>query len=122
MLMYAMSSILLALVFYSISVWSEKIQRSLKKWHLFVFWIGLAFDITGTILMAILANGRFILSFHTLTGLIGIILMFIHAIWATKVLLKDNSEERNNFHKFSILVWFLWLIPFVSGAMLGMAS
>lgn len=120
--MYAVSFVLLAFIFYSISVWGEKIQRNLKKWHLIIFWLGLTFDIIGTILMTILANGRFILSFHTITGLVGILLMCIHAIWATMVLVRNNSEERNNFHKFSILVWFLWLVPFISGAILGMQT
>ncbi|MBE0674919.1 MAG: TIGR03987 family protein, partial [Bacteroidales bacterium] len=37
--------ITLALVFYSIGVWSERFSRYLKKWHVVSFWTGLLFDI-----------------------------------------------------------------------------
>ena len=36
MLVYAILSITSALIFYSIGVWSEKIQGQLKKWHLVI--------------------------------------------------------------------------------------
>jgi uncharacterized repeat protein (TIGR03987 family) len=121
MLVYAIVSITLALVFYSVGVWSEKIQGNLKKWHLFIFWIGFVFDTVGTTLMSKIAKDGFVLNFHGITGLAAIILMFIHAVWATKVLIKNDPAERSNFHKFSILVWIIWLIPFVSGAIFGMA-
>jgi uncharacterized repeat protein (TIGR03987 family) len=121
MLIYAIISITLALVFYTIGVWSEKVQGDLKKWHVFIFWIGFAFDTIGTTLMGKIAKDGFTFNFHGVTGLVAIILMLIHAIWATKVLVKNNSSERSNFHKFSIFVWLIWLIPFVSGAIFGMS-
>ena len=122
MLIYAIVTITLALVFYSIGVWSEKIQGNLKKWHLITFWIGFAFDTTGTTLMSKIENDGFKLNFHGITGLLAIVLMLIHAVWATIVLIRNNETERNNFHKFSIVVWVIWLIPFVSGAVFGMAG
>ncbi|MDY0235388.1 MAG: HsmA family protein [Gudongella sp.] len=120
MLIYAIVFISLALVFYTIGVWSEKIQGNLKKWHLFMFWSGLTFDTLGTVLMSKIANEGFIFNFHGITGIIAIALMLFNAIWATKVFIKNNPSERNKFHKFSILVWFIWLIPYVSGAIFGM--
>ena len=36
--------ITLALVFYSLGVWSERIARYLKGWHVASFWIGFIFD------------------------------------------------------------------------------
>ena len=41
----------LALVFYSIGVWSERIQGKLKPWHLVFFYLGLVCDTWGTGLM-----------------------------------------------------------------------
>jgi uncharacterized repeat protein (TIGR03987 family) len=41
----------LALVFYSIGVWSERISTQLKTWHLVFFWLGLICDTWGTGLM-----------------------------------------------------------------------
>jgi len=122
MLVLAVLSITSALVFYSIGVWSEKIQGNLKRWHLCMFWVGFIFDTIGTTLMTKLANDGFNFNFHGIIGIAAIILMFIHAVWATKVLVKNNSLERSNFHKLSIIVWLIWLVPFVSGAIFGMAN
>ncbi len=122
MLLYAIIAINLALVFYSIGVWSEKFQGVLKNWHVVIFWIGFAFDTIGTSLMGRLAENGFRLNFHGVTGLLAIVLMLIHVIWATTVLIRNNKDARANFHKFSIVVWLIWLIPFISGAVLGMAG
>jgi uncharacterized repeat protein (TIGR03987 family) len=118
------SSILitLALIFYSLGVWSERIARYLKPWHVLVFWIGFLFDISGTYAMHLLAKGPFdITESHTLTGQIALWLMLIHAIWATRVVIKNNEKLRTDFHKFSIVVWLIWLVPYFGGAYLGMS-
>jgi uncharacterized repeat protein (TIGR03987 family) len=120
MLVYAIVSISLALLFYTVGVWSEKLQGTLKKWHLCLFWIGFVFDTLGTTLMGRLANDVLKLNFHSVTGVTAIVLMLIHAVWATIVLKNNNEKQKNSFHKFSILVWILWLIPFVSGMVFGM--
>lgn len=121
MLLYAVISITLALVFYTIGVWSEQVQRVLKGWHVWMFWIGFAFDTTGTTLMSRLAKDIRALNFHSVTGLIAILLMLIHAIWATVVLIRNREEEKNRFHHFSVIVWIIWLIPYLSGAVYGMS-
>ena len=41
----------LALILYSIGVWSERFAGILKGWHLVFFWGGLGFDTTGTGIM-----------------------------------------------------------------------
>jgi uncharacterized repeat protein (TIGR03987 family) len=122
MILYAIISITTALVFYTIGVWSEKKQGELKKWHLALFYLGLTFDTLGTTLMSKIANEGFKLNFHGITGLLAIILMLFHAVWATVVLIKNNEKAKIGFHKFSIIVWLIWLIPFISGAIFGMAK
>ena len=112
--------ITLALVFYSIGVWSERIAGQLKPWHLAFFWLGLIFDTWGTGMMMEMAGG---LSFdlHGTTGLVAIVLMLIHAVWATIVLVRKDEVMINNFHKFSVFVWFIWLIPYFSPMFFAMA-
>ncbi|MGB3367900.1 MAG: HsmA family protein [Acidaminobacteraceae bacterium] len=109
-----------ALIFYTIGVWAEKIQGQLKKWHIVVFFIGLFFDTTGTLAMERIARANQVaelgFNIHGLTGLLAILLMLVHAIWATIVIKKDDTKLKANFHKFSMLVWLIWLIPFMSGA------
>jgi uncharacterized repeat protein (TIGR03987 family) len=120
MLIYAIIFINLALVFYTIGVWSEKIQKKLKGWHLVIFWLGLVFDTLGTSFMAGIARNGFKLDFHGITGILAIVLMLIHVIWATWVMISKNKEMQLKFHKLSFIVWILWLIPFASGAIFSM--
>jgi len=113
--------ITLALIFYSLGVWSERIAKYLKPWHVVAFWIGFTFDVSGTYAMHLIAKGPFdILEPHTLTGQIALWLMLLHAIWATRVILKQDEVMKNKFHKFSIVVWLIWLIPYFGGMFLGM--
>lgn len=70
--------------------------------------------------MSRLANDVFTVSFHSVTGLIAIILMAVHAVWATITLVKGSEASKQNFHKFSIAVWAIWLIPYLSGMIYGM--
>lgn len=104
----------LALVFYSVGVWSERIAGRLKGWHLVFFWSGLVFDTTGTGIMFDMA-GRMGTDIHSVTGLAAIILMLVHAVWASAVLVLKNEKAVNNFHHFSIVVWAIWLIPYFTG-------
>ena len=108
-----------ALIFYSIGVWAEKLSGRLKGWHLAFFWSGLVCDTIGTGIMIDMAGG---LGFdiHGLTGVTAILLMIIHAIWATAVLVRKDEKAITNFHKFSIVVWLIWLVPYFNGFFAGM--
>ena len=79
-----------ALVFYSVGVWSERIQGRLRPWHLGFFYLGLACDTVGTGMMFDFAGG---LTFdvHGISGLIAIVLMAVHAVWATIVLVRRDE-------------------------------
>lgn len=115
------SLITLALVFYSVGVWSERIARDLQAKHVAAFWIGLTFDVSGTLAMHQLAEGSFDLRDpHTLTGQIALWLMFAHAVWATRVQRGGSAEARRGFHRYSLVVWSFWLIPYFGGMVLGM--
>lgn len=104
----------LALVFYSIGVWSERLAGRLKGWHLVFFWAGLTFDSTGTGIMFEIAGGIGS-GIHSVSGIAAILLMVIHAVWATIVLLHKDEKAITGFHRFSVFVWVIWLIPYLSG-------
>ena len=118
---FATIIITFALVFYSIGVWSERIAGRLKNWHLIFFILGLICDTWGTGLMLEYAGGLSA-DLHGITGVIAILLMFIHAGWAALVLWKRDENAILNFHKFSVVVWFIWLIPYFSPMIFGMAG
>jgi uncharacterized repeat protein (TIGR03987 family) len=111
----------LALVFYSIGVWSERIQGVLKWWHLAFFGLGLICDTWGTGLMFDMAGGM-TFDIHGLTGLLAIVLMLVHALWALIVLLRKDERSLKSFHRFSVFVWLIWLIPYLSPMFFGMGN
>ena len=112
MLLPAIILITSALVFYSIGVWSEHIQRVLKWWHAGFFALGLLCDATGTFLMSrIAASGEVEAS-----GVGALLLMVIHLVWAIIVLVRNSEAQKKRFHRFSLLVWGIWLIPYLTGA------
>jgi uncharacterized repeat protein (TIGR03987 family) len=113
--------ITLALVFYSMGVWSERFSRYLKGWHVAAFWTGFVFDVSGTWAMGRLSEDPFnLLDLHMLTGQIALWLMLIHAIWATYVVRKGSEDSRKRFHRYSLIVWLIWLIPYIGGMIMGM--
>jgi uncharacterized repeat protein (TIGR03987 family) len=111
--LFGMIIISLAFVCYSIGVWSERFSARLKVWHVVFFWFGIIFDTWGTGMMFELAGGL-TYDIHGLTGLLAIVLMLIHAVWATAVLLKKDENLIASFHRFSVTVWVIWLIPYLS--------
>lgn len=124
-LIMAIITITLALVFYTIGVFSERRAHTLKKQHVFIFWLGLVFDTTGTTIMSFITkegggaqNG---MGLHGITGALAIVLMLFHALWATLVLVKKDKKKQESFHKFSIFVWLVWLLPYILGMVIGMS-
>lgn len=112
-----------ALFFYSTGVWSERFSRYLKRWHVAAFWTGFMFDVSGTLAMSRLSEHPFnILDIHTLTGQVALWLMFIHAIWATYVVRRGSEYSRKRFHRYSLIVWMIWLIPYFGGMIMGMTK
>lgn len=111
-----------ALVFYTIGVWAERIQKGLRAWHVCFFLAGLMADTVGTGLMEHIAKLTGIHDeLHTVTGMIAIILMFIHATWAVWTYAKGTPTAKAHFNRFSIVVWIIWLIPYFVGLYIGMA-
>ncbi len=127
-LILAIVTITLALVFYTIGVWSERRANTLKRWHLLCFWAGLVFDTTGTTTMGLIARSGTeqvapaTLLIHGVTGGLAIGLMVLHAIWATVVLVRGSEKSKAGFHKFSVVVWSIWLIPYFVGMLFGVTS
>jgi uncharacterized repeat protein (TIGR03987 family) len=120
----ALASVLitLALVFYSLGVWAEHLARYLKGWHVVAFWMGFFFDTSGTVAMELIHPGFDWASFHTITGQIALWLMLGHAIWATAVVRRGSDRARRRFHSLSLVVWGIWLVPYIGGMFLGMAN
>ena len=123
-LIFAIITITSALVFYTTGVFSERKDGVLKAKHLYLFALGLIFDITGTTTMSFIAREKHStgIGLHKVTGVIAILLMAFHLIWGIYVYKKGLEKAKENFHKFSIVVWAIWLIPYIAGMFLGMSN
>jgi uncharacterized repeat protein (TIGR03987 family) len=122
-MLFVVSTVLvtLALILYSVGVWSERLARYLKMWHVIAFWTGFFFDASGTVAMHLMARGPFDLrQAHTLTGQIALWLMLVHALWATRVARKGSDDARKGFHRYSVVIWLIWLVPYFGGMVLAM--
>lgn len=110
-----------ALICYSIGVWGERLQKLLKGWHVLFFLFGFIFDITGTSLMTHIAivTGKHN-EVHAITGIIAVVLMFIHVLWALWTYFKGSEKAKEHFNRFSIVVWCVWLIPYFVGMYIAM--
>ncbi|WP_340111825.1 HsmA family protein [Maribellus mangrovi] len=121
MLLFSTVTITLALVFYTLGVWAERLSSYLKSWHVLTFWIGFTFDVTGTLAMHFISKHPFsLLDSHTLSGQLALWLMLAHAIWATHVVRRNKVQLRKKFHRYSLMVWLIWLIPYIGGMLIGM--
>ena len=112
--------IALALVFYTIGVFGEKKKGELTLFHTVLFWLGFVCDTVGTNIMSNIAGGGFSFNIHSITGLLALLLMGLHAIWATIIIIKKDNKAKRIFHKFSIFVWIIWLVPYILGIFIGM--
>lgn len=119
MLIIAIGFIFGACILYTIGVWSERLRKRLEKWHVAIFWAGFTCDTIGTAAMGVMAGSMIQLNFHGLTGLLAILLMLFHAIWATTVIVRKDQQMILRFHTYSFIVWIIWLIPMITGMILG---
>ncbi len=111
----------LAFVFYTTGVFAERVSRDLKPWHVAAFWAGLACDASATEMMRrMIAAGQKTAAIHTVTGAAAFGLMALHAIWATWTLTRGSEAERKGFHRYSVVVWAVWLVPYLGGMIAGM--
>ncbi|RJF71167.1 TIGR03987 family protein [Deinococcus cavernae] len=120
-LLVAIIAMTTALISYSIGVWGEKRAGTIRPLHLAAFWFGLICDTTGTETMRRIAleSGGGGLNLHSALGALALLLMAVHAVWATLTYFKNNVQAMQTFHRFSLSVWSLWLVPFVSGLILA---
>ena len=122
MLGFATIAITGALVFYTIGVFAERQSGTLKLSHIVLFYLGLTCDTTGTACMSFIAQNGSQNPVHAMTGALAIILMIVHAVWATIVYSKKNPATLARFHRLSIGVWLVWLVPYICGMLMGIPA
>ena len=114
-LVFASVAISLALFFYTWGVFGERRGGTLSLKYVLLFWIGLACDTTGTLTMSNIG-------IHAITGVVAIVLMLVHALWATFTYKRGSQQARRRFHTFSTVVWLAWLVPYIIGMLVGIPA
>lgn len=124
MLIAAIVLITGALGLYTAGVWSEHRAGTLGWTHVVLFALGFALDSAGTVAMSVIARGSdaaasgasgLLTQVMAVTGAIALALMAAHLAWALVVLWRDRPTERLLFHRLSLAVWGVWLLPYVTG-------
>lgn len=110
---FAIIFIALALILYTIAIWSEQYIKSLKKWMVFVFMLGLSCDIAGTTIMGFHSQ-KIACNTHSLCGFTALFIMVIHLYWAI-MSFKNKGEMEKTFHRFSPYAWLVWIFTFSTG-------
>ncbi|KKU04870.1 MAG: hypothetical protein UX07_C0025G0011 [Parcubacteria group bacterium GW2011_GWA2_45_30] len=104
----------IALLLYSLSIWSHKMTGKMHFWMLCIFGAGLAADILGTTLLCVINTARWQFTTHTISGFAALIIMALHFVWALRAV-KIGGKFESYFNRYSVSAWFLWLFAFVSG-------
>lgn len=123
-LVFSTAAITLALAFYTWGVFGERHRGTLDLKHVLLFWAGFACDTTGTLTMSAIASQSAStgISIHAVTGMAAIVLMLVHAVWATVAFRRGSRTALKRFHKFSTVVWLVWLVPYVIGLLVGIPA
>ena len=110
--------------FYTWGVFGERRHGSLSLRYVLLFWAGLACDTAGTLTMSAIAGQSAATGFgiHTLTGMAAIILMLVHALWATITYRRGSLQAQRRFHTFNTIVWLAWLVPYIIGMLMGIPA
>lgn len=119
LLIIAIVSMMLAVTAYTVAVFMERKAGIIEKKHLYIFGTGLFFDTFGTTSMSLISES-FKMDIHGITGLLALVLMMLHVVFAIFVYFKGSENAKKSFHKYSLTIWMIWLIPFVTGLILNM--
>ena len=108
------SLFVIALILYSIVIWTHKINKELLYWMIVVFGFAFFLDAFATVIVCANARDGWAWNFHTITGLISLVIMGLHFVWAVGAY-SGVGKLGHYFNKYSIYAWILWLAAFISG-------
>lgn len=113
------SIVILALVFYSVAIFTEQQKKIVNKTVLIFLTMGVCFDITATIFM-ILGSSKGMLTLHGIIGYSSLAAMVADAvlIWRQKTAKGMNSEVPKGLHLYSRYAYIWWVLAFITGGLL----
>ena len=109
----------LALICYSIFIYSERKTKKAGKRVLTFLTIGVILDITATICM-IIGSSKGPFSIHGILGYSSLAGMLIDSILIWKSRLRNEAESQisPSLHLYSVIAYGWWLAAYITGAMI----
>ena len=117
-ILIAVITIVAALIFYSVAVWWNWLNKRLKPRHLVLFYLGVACDSLATALMRSTVP-EITYDLHTIVGFTALGLMLIVTATGTYAVYRNSDPMLNNFHKFGMPIWFFWVVSWLTGVVVG---
>jgi len=113
--------VIFALISYSIAIITEQRKKILRRRILVFLTLGVALDITATILM-ILGSSKGGLTLHGFIGYSSLAGMFIDSVLIWRLKIKNGSycPVPDRIHIYSRYAYIWWVIAFITGGLLVM--
>ncbi|MGB4592911.1 MAG: hypothetical protein WBI63_03940 [Coriobacteriia bacterium] len=112
-----LAALVAALVFYSIGSWGAFRAKSIAKKHVTFLWIGFAFDVIATTMMAISAGGLDLSPLsdllHTLVAFAAMAGMLAAALSGMRAVNTSNERVQATLARQVLVPWALWLFIFL---------
>lgn len=112
-------ALLVALVMYSIGSISAFRAKAVSRRNVTFLFIGLAFDVLATAMMAIAAGGLDLSPLadllHTIVAFVALFGMLAAAVMGNQALANGNSKLNASVAKWVLAPWALWVFVFVWG-------
>lgn len=110
----------LALILYSLAIWSGRKSPQLRLWQIVVFFLGVSFDALG-VWITVKFIGAIVLTPHAIFGFSALILMSLHFLWVFALFI-TNKQQTLRTHRFGLFVWSVWMLSYLSGFVTGLAK
>lgn len=107
-------ALLVALITYSVATFAMFFAKRVKTWHAVLLWVGVAFDVLATAMMAVQIGGLG-QDLHTALALVAWAGMTISAAFASWSLASNNEHLSATVARWTTLPWVLWVGVFVYG-------
>lgn len=115
--MIGLLALLVALVLYSLGTWGAYRRRHLERRDLVYLWVGFAFDVVATTMMAVQYGGLDLRPgtplLHTTLALLAMLAMALGAAAFTWAYAKRDASTGVSVSRWVPVAWLLWMGVFV---------
>lgn len=121
--MVGTSIVFFALLFYSISIFTEQKQKKVVRRVLVFLTLGIIFDIIATAFM-IAGSSKGLFTLHGLIGYSSLLGMLIDNILIWRLRLKNGIDTvvPDAIHRYSLYAYIWWVVAFITGGLLVAVS